>query len=226
MIEADDLFRRYVEAVGGLTVICLAMFIVRVIATGTFRYWFIPENLALAWAALLFGWWLNKQLENYRWLNWRNISLTVIWLAVLPNSWYVLTDFIHVYPTGEISELFDISMMSLLIFNGFILGCTSLFLIHRQLQKRFNFLRTWLIVAALILLSSFAIYLGRDLRWSSWDVLTDPSGLLLNVSDRLISPLQHQRATNITGLFFVVVGSVYLLFYRLVSGLVPTKTDR
>lgn len=225
MISEGRLFRRYVEAVGGLTIVCLTLFVARIWLTGTISYWFIPENLALAWVALILGWWLSNRLATGRLLDWRNMLLALAWLVFLPNGWYVLTDFIHVAPTGEISELYDISLMSLLVFNGFILGCTSLFLVHQQLLRRWNFIKTLLIVTMIILLSSFAIYLGRDLRWSSWDVLTDPSGLILNVSDRIINPLQNQHSFNIMGLFFVVIGGIYGAFYRVFSKLVPIKTD-
>lgn len=163
----------------------------------------------LAWLGLVFGWLLIHQLKVTRWASWQNLCLSFLWLFFLPNTWYVLTDFIHVYPTGEISELYDIVMVGSLVITGFILGFTSLFLVHKELLKRFGARPSAYLVAGVILLSSFAIYLGRNLRWNSWDVVANPGGLILNVSDRIIDPLGHLRAFNVTGLFFVLISVMY-----------------
>jgi uncharacterized membrane protein len=204
---------RYLKSVGLISGLCLAFFVVRLILTGSSAYLFIPGNLVLAWLGLFFGWVLVYQLKVTRWVSWQNIALSFLWLFFLPNTWYVLTDFIHVYPTGDISELYDIVMVGSLVMTGFILGFTSLYLVHRELLKRFGNIRAGYLVAGIILLSSFAIYLGRDLRWNSWDVAANPSGIILNVSDRLIDPLGHLRAFNVTGLFFVLLSVMYLAIW-------------
>lgn len=203
------LSRRQLSALAILSLVCLLLFGFRVVATETFRYWFVPENLALAWVSLFFSWLLVGQLRKHRWLSWQNIALSVLWIIFLPNTWYVLTDFIHVYSTGEISELYDIVLISSLVINGFTLGFIGLYMIHKELLKRFDAVRAGWIVTLILLISSFGIYLGRDLRWNAWDVLTNPAGLAIDVSDRVIDPLGHPRAFNITGLFFVLLGTSY-----------------
>ncbi|HXY17835.1 MAG TPA: DUF1361 domain-containing protein [Candidatus Nitrosopolaris sp.] len=209
MLVLRETEKRYLQAMGLLSGLCLAFFVVRVILTDSSSFDFIPGNLVLAWLGLVFGWLLIRQLKVTRWASWQNISLSVLWLFFLPNTWYMLTDFIHVYPTGEISELYDIAMIGSLVITGFILGFTSLYLVHKELFKRFGAKPSAYLVAGVILLSSFAIYLGRDLRWNSWDVIANPSGLILNVSDRIIDPLGHLRAFNVTGLFFVLISVLY-----------------
>jgi uncharacterized membrane protein len=206
--------KRYVESLGLLTILCLVFLGFRAQSTGTTRYWFIPENLLLAWIGLFFGWLLVNQLKIRRWLSWQNIVISIVWLFFLPNTWYVITDFLHVYATGEISELYDIVLMGTLTLTGFMLGFTSLYLVHHQLSKRLTFTQSWLVVEGVILLSSFAIYLGRVLRWNSWDLVSNPSGLIINVSDRVADPLGNPHALNMTGLFFVLISVCYLAFYR------------
>ena len=210
MLALGESEKRYLQSLGLLSGLCLAFFVVRLVLTGSSAYLFIPGNLALAWLGLFFGRVLVHQLKITRWASWQNIALSFLWLCFLPNTWYVLTDFIHVYPTGEISEFYDIVMVGSLVITGFILGFTSLYLVHRELLKRFGNRRAGQLVTGIILLASFAIYLGRDLRWNSWDVVTNPNGVILNVSDRLIDPLGHLRAFNVTGLFFVLLRVMYL----------------
>lgn len=195
----------------------------RIILTGTTRYSFIPWNLLLAWVSLALAAGLYRGLRHRPWLSWQNIVLSLSWLAFLPNTWYVLTDFIHVVPNGEISQLYDVVMISLLVFVGFALGFAGLFLVHRELLNRIGALRSYLIIELIILFCSFAIYLGRDLRWNTWDVITNPGGVLVNVSDSVVDPLGNQRAFNVTVLFFILISLVYLAFWIVTH---PSKTAR
>ncbi|MEX1995507.1 MAG: DUF1361 domain-containing protein [Candidatus Saccharimonadales bacterium] len=201
--------RRYVKAIGLLSVLCLFLFIFQEVAVGSIRYWFIPENLGLSWLSLLFAWVLARQLKVRRWASWQNIALTILWLGFLPNAWYVLTDFLHIYPSGDTTQLYDIVLLSTLVVSGFIVGFTSLYLVHQELHKRLGARWGLLIIDGVILLSSFAIYLGRFLRWNTWDVVTNPSGVILNVSDRIIDPLGYPRALTLTALFFLFIGVIY-----------------
>jgi len=215
MLSGLELRRRFLWAVGLLSAADLALLLLRVLITGSGRYWFIPENLALAWLSLGLAWLLARNLKNQRWLSWQNLGLTALWLVFLPNTWYVLTDFIHVYPNGEISQLFDIILIWLLVLNGFILGVTNLFIVQRQLLARRGLFYSWLLIEGAILLSSFAVYVGRDLRWNSWDIIANPSGLLFNVSDQIVDPFGSQRSLNITFLFFIVINVTYGAFWIL-----------
>lgn len=202
--------KRYLQSLGLLSGLLVALFGVRIVLTGTLHLWFVVWNLALAWVSLAIIWVLVNRLRKDRWLSWQNVSLSVLWLMFLPNTWYVLTDFVHVSANGEISQLFDIVLMGVLIVCGFILGFTSLYLMHKQLLKKLSERASSLVVALIILISSFGIYIGRDLRWNSWDVVTNPSGVIISVSDRVIDPFGHPRAINMTGLFFVLISVMYL----------------
>jgi uncharacterized membrane protein len=48
-------------------------------------------------------------------------------------------------------------------------------------KQRFNIMTGWLFVCAALLLGSFGIYLGRFLRWNSWDVVTEPQKLASDI---------------------------------------------
>jgi uncharacterized membrane protein len=215
----DEAEKRYLKSVGLISVLCLVFLIYRVIITHTWRYGFVFGNLVLAWLGLIFGWLLARRASKYTWLSWQSICLTILWLMFLPNTWYVLTDFLHVKPTGEVSEIYDIALVGSLVIIGFTLGFTSLYLVHRQMLRHISERTSIALIAGVILLSSFAIYLGRNLRWNSWDVIANPSGVLVSVSDRIVDPLGHPRALNITGLFFVLLISLYFAIWNFVRPL-------
>ncbi len=209
--------KRYAGAFLIISLIPLGFLALRFILTGTTRYFFIAENLALAWTSLFFTWLLLKRLKVKRWLSWQNVAISFLWVIFLPNTWYVLTDFIHVRATGEISQLFDVVLMGSLAMCGFGFGFTSLYLVHREMERRLSPRKSWLLISFVILLASFAIYLGRDLRWNSWDVVKTPGGLILNISDRVVDPLGQLRALNVTSMFFVLITATHIAIRFILS---------
>jgi uncharacterized membrane protein len=219
MLARSEPEKRFASSMGLLSLLCLGLFGFRAISAHSLHYLFIPENLALAWTSLIMAWWLSDRLKKKPWRSPGNLILTFVWLIFLPNSWYVLTDLVHLYPSGEINQLYDIALIGTLVLCGFFLGFTSLYLIHRQMAQRFSKLRAVLYVEIIILLSSFGIYLGRILRWSSWDIVANPGGLILNITDRILDPVAHLSSFTVTALFFITLSVMYLAFYSFIQPL-------
>lgn len=186
----------------------------RVVASENTNYSYLLWNLLLAWLPLLFAWLLHQRLSRERWLSVGNLLLTALWLGFLPNSFYILSDFIHLRSTGDVSLLYDIVLFASFVWNGFVLGFMSLFIVHRQLIKRVSAAKAHTLVGGVLLVCSFAIYLGRYLRWNSWDVLINPAGLLFDVSDRIINPAAHPQSLVTTSTFFILLSSMYLVLWH------------
>lgn len=197
--------------------VSIALLLVRVISAGNYEYWFLSWNLLLAWLPLFFSWWLVRMLATTRWLTLGNMALTFLWLGFLPNAFYIISDLIHINETGDISILYDIVMMLSFIWNGLILGYISLYMVHRQLRLRLRRNQADVVVAVVLLLCSFAIYLGRYLRWNTWDVLVNPAGLIFDVSEPFVNPGSHPQAFTTTLMFFVLISSIYVVGYQLVA---------
>jgi len=189
--------------------VTVIIFTIRVVAGDSWRYLFMVWNLFLAWLPLVFAWGLHRWLRHGRWASWQGILLTALWLGFLPNSFYILSDFIHLGATGEIGLLYDVVVLTSFIFNGVLLGYTSLYLVHRELLKRLPARYAHALVGAVLLLCSFAIYLGRYLRWNTWDILVNPAGILFDVSDRFINPAAYPRTFSTTASFFVLLSMMY-----------------
>jgi uncharacterized membrane protein len=69
-------------------------------------------------------------------------------------------------------------------------------------------------VAVVLLVCSLAIYIGRDLRWNSWDVMLSPAGLLFDLSARLIHPSEYRTVFAVAGGFFILLFGVYAALLR------------
>ena len=205
---------RVIYGLAIVNVCSVVLFLLRLIGAENFRYWFMLWNLVLAWIAPLVAWWLARRLITTKWLTWPNILLTVIWLGFLPNSFYMVSDLIHIQQTGEVSIIFDAVLFSSFIFNGFIAGFIGMFFIHEQLLKRLSILRSYGIVVAIFALSGYAVYLGRVLRWNTWDAVLHPAGLVFDVSDDILNPLEHPQAYVVTLSFTLLISAFYVLAWE------------
>jgi len=174
-------------------------------------------NLFLAWLPLLFAWWLMKWVAKNPWISWQGMGLTLLWLGFLPNSFYLVSDLIHLQTTLASNVFYDVVLLVSFAWNGLVLGFFSLYLVHRLLIKRIEWRYAHLLIAGVLLLCSFAIYLGRYLRWSTWDVLVNPAGILFDVSDRIINPEAHGQTFTTTLTFFLLLGSMYLVLWQFVG---------
>lgn len=195
--------------------ISVALLVIRMLVAGDLWLSFMVWNLFLAWLPLLFALGLRANLAQKPWLHWQNIGLTLLWLGFLPNSFYLMTDLIHLQSSGATSIMYDIAMMLSFIFNGLLLGYISSYLVHAQLLKRLKHFHAHLIIGLVFLAASFAIYLGRYLRWNTWDVVFNPLGLLFDLSERVINPFIHAQTFVVTFVFFVVIASTYTVLYEL-----------
>jgi uncharacterized membrane protein len=218
---------RYRGIIGALIIsnlVSVVLLLMRFAASDNLRYWFLIWNLILGWLPLLFAFLLIAQLRKDRWLSIISVGFTMLWLGFLPNSFYLVSDIIHIHETGEVNILYDIVMFMSFIFNGFVSGLLSIYLIHKALLKRESAAVSHAIIAGVFLLASFAIYLGRVLRWNTWDALVNPAGVLFDVSEQVINPVSNPQSFVTTVTFFALLGSVYVVVWQLVLAIRNSKT--
>lgn len=179
---------------------------------GAFEY--LPWNLMLAWLALAAALWLERTLRHSLWSSWYAMAVTFLWLVFLPNTFYMISDFIHIQEVARVDLLYDVVMFTSFIFNGVVLGFLSLYLVHREFSRRFSAKTSYIAVSTILFLCSFAIYIGRDLRWNTWDIFTNPTSLIFDISDRVLNPHAHPQAFTTTLSFFVLLMSLYAVLWH------------
>jgi uncharacterized membrane protein len=178
----------------------------------TFSY--LPLNLVLSWIPLLLAIRLIIVLKDKLWSSWEGISLSLLWLVFLPNSFYMISDFVHLQDVRRVNIIFDTLMFSAFVYTAVALGFTSLYMIHVRLKQRVRSFDAAIFITITLFLCSVAIYLGRDLRWSTWDIITNPGGLLFDVSDRLQHLSSYPTMLLTIGVFFVVLCAMYNLIWK------------
>ncbi len=197
----------------------LVLLIIKMISTHSWVYLYLSWNIFLAWLCLLFAYGLTVHLKNGLWRSWQAVALCILWLGFLPNSFYLSTDLMHLRNSTASTVLFDVTLFVLFMFNGFVSGIWSTFLVHSALLKRFKSIYCHIFIVLVLISCSFGIFLGRSLRWNTWDVIINPAGLLFDISDSFINPSAHPQAFVTTTTFFILIGSVYYVVWKLVKAL-------
>lgn len=208
MNRVDEFLLRRVLAVLRLfSFLASMMLVLRLALTGSTTLGFLLWNLMLAWIPVASSLWFVPTGRSRQLL--ASTILLVVWFIFLPNTFYILSDFIHLRSTGDINIIFDVVLLFLFSNVGFGLGLLSLGIIHSWLKRTFSAVGSAVLIYSIILMCSFAIYLGRFLRWNSWDIVVNPLGLLVDISDRVVAPLDHPKTLSTTFVFFVFISLTY-----------------
>ena len=182
---------------------------IRIVATEHFVFAFLPWNLFLAFIPYYLVRWLIK---NPGWIENRLkfIFAFAVWLLFIPNSFYILTDLYHLELSQDSPRWFDLTLIFSFAWNGLLLGIISvrrmeiivgLFLKNKNILF-FLYPVMWLI--------AFGIYIGRYLRFNSWDVLINPFSLFAEIVEMFIRPAKYTYAWGMIFCFSIFITLVYL----------------
>ena len=193
----------------------VALVIARILWTGNIKYGFLVWNLFLAWLPLGFALLACDEYQGGARRNWRFVGFATTWLLFFPNAPYIFTDLIHL--TNQFYRHFWVDLVLILLFAviGLVVGFVSLFLMQAVVQRMFGRAMSWAFIAAVAGLSGFGIYLGRFLRFNSWDVLLKPFTLCEEIGSWLANPLARSTSFAFPILFATFLFVSYLLLYAL-----------
>ena len=152
-----------------------------------------PIHLALIWNVFLAGvpLVLAEVLEKgvkKKWMFW---VIFVAWVLFLPNAFYVVTDFIHLtdidfyevesyYANARtmrgVQYVFDVGVWTELLnvaagfFFGTLMGVVAMAKMRGVVSRKFGVVWARVFVPVVAVLSGVAVYIGRFLRFNSWDI--------------------------------------------------------
>ena len=188
---------------------CAALVAVRTARADSLLFAFLVWNLFLAAipyvASLAF-----EVLDRYRRVRPLQWACFVVWLLFLPNAPYIITDFIHLKYRPPIPLWYDVLMLLSCAGAGLLLGYASVMIVHRIVARHYGTLAGWATALVAMFLSAFGIYLGRFLRWNSWEAFTEPMPLFHDIATRIMNPLQYPRTFAVTGLFGIALCVGYI----------------
>ncbi|SHJ41741.1 Uncharacterized membrane protein [Clostridium cavendishii DSM 21758] len=186
-------------------------------------------NVILAWIPLLFAiGFLKRNSSKKRVVRIFSYIEGFLWMIFYPNSIYVITDYIHLslakfYSFDPSSSSYDFEKViynydfkdwnqfltiSMATFLSTALGFISLMLIYRWIKDKIGKKVSIIFAIVVNILAGYAIYLGRFIRFNSWDIVTNPFGLIKFVISNL-----NLRAFQFTIFFAALSIFICLMFY-------------
>jgi uncharacterized membrane protein len=193
------------------TLVCAGLLVLRVAYAHNLNYVWLLWNLFLAWlpaASALIAYNVYKRHSRLSWF--LVIACAVAWFFFLPNAPYLVTDMVHLRHQPDAPFWYDLLLLLAFAWTGLFLGLVSLLLMQEIVRKFAGTFAGWIFAVVMLGLSSFGIYLGRFLRWNSWDVLFNPFRLFVDVARPVIHPLSHPQTVVFSVLFAFFLVAMYL----------------
>lgn len=202
-----------------LSVLAGVLLLGRIVYTGELRFVFLVWNLFLAFVPYVFSI-LALKYKGHKLKFW---GLFLTWMLFFPNAPYILTDFIHLKYSSSETFLLDIILIGFYSVIGLFLGALSLQHIFVSLKHQFSPAGSWLILLGVILLSGMGIYLGRYIRWNSWDVIHAPHLILGDVWMIFRYPSEHVFAWKFSLVISMPIFVSLIIYQRFLTYVAEKK---
>jgi uncharacterized membrane protein len=175
-----------------------------IIVTGDMHFAWLEWNLFLAFVPYwLSGYMAAKPVvQKSRLLFW---TLSAAWLLFIPNAFYIITDLFHLNEDIKDPSWFNLLILFSFTWNGLLFGILSVRQMEKLLIRKFPRINSTLYLYPIMFLNAYGIYLGRYLRFNSWDIISDPASILLATFKVFVHPGQH------AGVWGMVAGYAFMM---------------
>lgn len=188
------------------------MIAARVIYSGEYRFIFLIWNLFLAWIPFI----ISTSFKRIQHIKWRKQSFVFfIWFLFFPNALYIVTDLIHLDIESTVPKWYDALLLFSSSITGLLMAFVSLLRMEKFLLLKFSNKMVNMMILVILFFGAFGVYLGRFLRWNSWDIISNPFGLVVSIAQRFIFPFQHLQTWGITLLLTTLFYLLYLAIKKL-----------
>ncbi|MBS1653945.1 MAG: DUF1361 domain-containing protein [Bacteroidetes bacterium] len=192
----------------------LLLLFIRIIATGRLTFAFLVWNLFLAFIPYLITERLVRDVRNIE-NKLRLLFSLVAWFVFIPNSFYIITDLFHLGQFGAAPKWFDLVLILSFAWNGILLGIISIQRVEMILTMLKGKLFSFGMLYVVIWFNAFGIYIGRYLRFNSWDVITDPFSLLRELLEMFFHPKANFDAWGMIFCYSFFITVIYFTIKKL-----------
>ncbi|MDQ0724866.1 putative membrane protein [Paenibacillus sp. W4I10] len=205
------------------TCCCLGVVMYFRAQTDTNMYRFLSWDMFLAWVPFIIS-------SCIRYIFHKKVTTTsvicmwlmcAVWLFFLPNAAYLFTEILHSFryfdAQGEvrfwvnIDFWYGLTLTFAVAIIGLLLSTCSIIQIHGMLNQLINKYISMMVVGVILLLSSIGVYIGRFNRWNSWDILSRPWKIFVDLVN------DFNAANSIMVEFVAIVFTVQLFGYVILS---------
>ena len=197
----------------------------RIFVTGYPTYLFLVWNLFLAFVPYAITQWaaVNTHILKNR---GKLIAMLFIWLLFIPNSFYILTDLFHLNTFDSAPKWFDLLLIFSFAWNGIVLGIVSIRKVEMILENSTGRNFSLLIVFIVMWLNALGIYIGRYLRFNSWDIVMQPFSLFKEMFQVLFHPLNNKMEWGMIGVYAVFMTVLYITIKKVGENFSQTQSSK
>lgn len=177
------------------------MLAARIWETERITYFFLVWNLFLAGVPLALAL-FAELLDRRRYGRPFAAALLIAWLAFLPNAPYIITDLLHLRARENIPLWYDVLLLFSFAGTGLWLGLVSLRITHALMEQWLGRIAGWLFVGASVALCGVGVYIGRILRFNSWDLLHGADRVVVQTWQSAQEPRAAAMMLLMAGLVF------------------------
>jgi len=182
--------RRRLAALGmlaGASAFAVGLVFLRFALSGSTHYSNLLWNLVLAWVPLALALLVYDRHRRGASLPALAVPL-LLWFLFLPNAPYLVTEFGLLRIIQDMPVWFDVALLTTFGWTGLMLGFVSVYLVQAVARRAAGAIAGWTCALSALGTAGVGIYLGRYLRWNSWDLLVQPAAVLRDSAARLDSP--------------------------------------
>lgn len=192
----------------------IILLMIRMKLIGNFFFLFLVWNLFLAVIPFAISTYLMSIPKlNTLWL----VFWFGVWLLFLPNAPYIVTDLLHL-KMGNTSLLWvDVLVVLSFASTGLLLFFLSVLDMKSILKPYMSASKIKYLIFSLFFLNGFGVYLGRFLRYNSWEILSNPKNLFTDIFSFILKPIQHTEVWLFTLLFGLFLSLGFWVFKQLYS---------
>ena len=185
------------------------------------------RDLSLAWVPLVLALLAYAASWSRKLIYWLVPLLAFAWLIFFPNAPYMLTEFLHLrLRVLAAPPWFDALTLLWFAWIGLLLGVFSLSLMHEIVARKFHSLIGWLFVLVAATVDSLGVYLGRFLRWNSWDIFLHPIHMARDIKNWFRISASSRQSYGFVILFTLLFLFVYLAFHAFSRSVQESWTGR
>jgi uncharacterized membrane protein len=182
--------------------------VARIFFTGNLTYIFLVWNLFLAVIPYVISLYIFRRPVLSRTFLF---TLLGIWLLFIPNTFYLLTDLFHLPRIGDVPKWFDLLLLLSFGLNGLLLGIVSLRKIEMSIERISGRTVPVIMVFAVMFLNAFGVYIGRYLRFNSWDIVARPYLLFEELVEIIIHPFDNMMEWGMVCSYSFFMTLIYFL---------------
>lgn len=184
---------------------------IRIFVTGSLFYTFLAWNLFLAFIPFAVTTFMFRRKE-FKTNSVKFLFLFSVWLLFIPNAFYIITDLFHLDEGTLAPQWFDLILIFSFAWNGLLAGIISMIQMERLIESYLSDRVKWLFLYFIMFLNALGIYIGRYLRYNSWDIITNPFQLAKDIVYLCIHPMRNSNDWGMIFCFAVLMTLIYKSF--------------